>query len=179
MPIARWGVSSSDVDDFDRESQFKPYAGPIPPSNQVYHWVVKVLKYAARTRTKNPQLRVGLELIPREGADWVDEQKYEGYFLMAFLPVTPKTTFRYVPFLDAIGVTGSEFENRTKVDEDGNITRIGSWRMDGTQIVAAQLRDGEDENGDPRKEIGMIMEAIEYDDEGDLEEEEEYAEDDD
>lgn len=174
MPIARWGISASDVDEFDRDSQIKPYKGPVPP-NSVYYWVVKVLKYMAGTKTKNPALWVGLELVPREGEGFEDEEKYAGYFVMAFLPVNAKTAFRYVPFLDAIGVTGKEFETRTKYDADNNILRIGSWVMDGETIVAAQLKDGEDEKGNPRKEIGQIMEADE--EEGDWDDEEEYAED--
>jgi len=176
MPRAQWGVKSSDVDDFDRSSQYKPYDGPIP-INGVYHWNVNVLKYAAGTREKNPQLRIGLELIPRD--DRPEETKYEGYFIMAFLPVTDKTQFRYVPFLDAIGVTGKEFERRTITDTDGNITRIGNWRNSGDYMIAAQLQDGTDQNNNSRKEIGVIMEITE-EDEGEGEEfddEEEYAED--
>ena len=100
MPRANWGINSADVDEFDRDSQYKPYDGPIPP-NGVYEWNVKVLKFAAATKEKTPQLRVGLELSPREDRD---EDQYEGYFKMAFLNVSDKTAFVYVPFLDAIGV---------------------------------------------------------------------------
>lgn len=175
MPRAQWGVSADDVDDFDRDSQYTPYAGPPVPVGQVYLWTIKVLKYAARTKTKNPQLRVGLELVPREG---YDEDQYEGYFIMAFLPVTPKTGFRYVPFLDAIGVSGKEFEERTMYDEDGNIQRIGSWRNNQDTLVLADLKMGEDQDGNPQRQIGVFM-PYEEDAEEDYDDDEEYADDED
>ena len=151
MPKANWGVSSADVDEFDRDSQYTPYTGPIPP-NAVYEWDIKVLKFIAGTKEKNPQLRVGLELVPREGRN---EEDYEGYFTMAFLHVTDKTAFRYVPFLDAIGVSGREFTDRTITDEEGNIKKIGSWRNTGEEMICAELKDGE-WNGVARKEIGWM-----------------------
>lgn len=169
MPRVRWGISSGDIDDFDRSSQYAPYTGPIPP-NGVYEWLVKVLKYIPGTRDKHPQLRIGLELVPRE--DRKDERQYSGYFAMAFLPITDKTAFRYVPFLDALGVSGKEFTERTVTDEDGNIKKIGQWRNDGKEIIAAQLADGQDQNGAPRKELAWFGPVAEIDDD----EEDEYDE---
>lgn len=155
MPKANWGISASDVDDFDRESQYKPYTGPQPPL-AVYNWRIKVLKSVSGTQKKLPQLRVGLELEPR-GAS---EDKYSGYFIMAFLPVGETTKFRYVPFLDAIGVSGKEFTNGTLTDSEGNVKKIGRWRNTGDEVIAAQLRMGEDESGNPKEEIGWMGEAV-------------------
>lgn len=183
MPRANWGVKASDVDDFDRDSQFVPYDGPIP-QNGMHHWVIKTLKYAAATKEKFAQLRVGLEMVPRAARE--DEHDCAGYFITAFLTITPKTQWKYVPFLDAIGVSGAEFEKRTIVDENGKINRIGKWHNTGDTMVAAQLKDGEDENGKPKKEIGVfaeITEEVEYlddlDPDDDEFDDEEYAEDDD
>lgn len=170
MPRANWGVTADQVDEFDRDAQFKPYTGPVPASG-VYLWQVKVLKFAAGTREKNPQLRVGLSLVPREG---YKEERYEGYFIMDFAPVSEKTDFRYVPFLDAIGVSGREFEQRTILDEAGNIKKIGRWRNDGNQLVAAQLMDDTNQNGEPTKKIGWYGSAedlAQLDDDDDNEEE--------
>lgn len=175
MPRANWGITADDVDDFDRESMFKPYAGPPVPVNQVYLWEVKVLKYAARTRTKNAQMRVGLELVPREG---YDEDDYAGYFIMDFIPVTSKTNFRYTPFLDCLGVSGKEFEQRTMYDEDGNIQRIGSWRNNKDTLLYGQLQMGEDANGEPQRKIGAYMPYDEDEAEEDLDDEE-YADEED
>lgn len=173
MPRARWNISASDVDDFDRESQFKLYKGPIPP-NSAFLFRIKVLKFVSGTREKHPQLRIGLELVPRRGHD---EKKYAGYFIMAFRAITPKSNMFYVPFLDAIGVSGADFADRTITDEEGNVRRIGRWKNDGKQLIYAQLKDGQDQDGNTRQEVGTF-EA--YEDDEDIEEidaeEEEYDE---
>lgn len=149
MPVVRWGVGAEDIDDFDRDSQFKPYAGPVPPDG-VYAWNVKVFKHVAGSRDKNPQLRVGLELVPRQG---FDEEQYRNYFIMDFLPIASNTRFRYVPLLDALGVSGKDFTSRTKTDEDGNIIQIGRWRNDGSTVVIAQLITEKDQTGNDKKSI--------------------------
>lgn len=148
MPKADWGIDPAIIDDFDREGQFKPYTGPTPPDG-VYRMKVKSLKYAAGTKQKHPQLRPGLELVPRNR----DERRYTGYFVMDFVPVSGKTEFRYVPFLDALGVSAKEFVNKTVYDDDGNVTKIGSWRNKGETEILVQLRTEEDQNGQPRKNV--------------------------
>lgn len=170
MPKATWGIEREDIDDFDRDSQYTPYAGPIPP-NAVYQWKIKVLKFIAGDRQKLPQLRVGLALVPRAG---YDEKQYKDYFLMAFIPVSNKTQFRYVPFLDAIGVTSAQFTERTITDEEGNIKRIGTWRNDRATDILAEVKNGVDQDDNPRKEIGWMgaADATEPDEEEEYEEEE-------
>lgn len=178
MPRVPWGISAGDVDNYDRDSQYKPYAGPIP-TNGVYQWKVKKLQHVAGTRDKNPQLRIGLELTPRNK----EEKRFKGYFIMEFAPVTEKTQFRYVPFLDAIGVTGREFERSTITDEEGNIKKIGKWRNDGEMLILGQLQDDVDQNGAPRKKIGWMggLEDLESlpDDDDDVEDDDEDYDDDD
>jgi hypothetical protein len=175
MPRVAWGVSASDVDNFDRESQYAPYDGPIP-TNGVYLWKIKKLQHIAPTGDKLPQLRIGLELIPRKGRR--EEKAYSGYFLMAFLPVSQRTQFRYVPFLDAIGVSGREFERGTVTDEEGNISKIGKWRNSGDEIIKAEIKDGEDQHGNSRKEIGWMGATTDDPDEDYDEDGEEFDDDD-
>lgn len=172
MPVVKWGIGAGDVDDFDRDSQSTPYRGPVPPDG-VYEFQVELLQYRAATKDKFPQLRIGLKLVPREG---FDEDRFDGYWIMNFVPISDRTQFRYVPFLDAIGVSGDEFAHKTRTDENGNIQRIGRWRNTGDEIIAAQLKTGSDQNGDPRKEISWMGPTTEYEVEGD-EEEEYYDED--
>lgn len=169
MPRARWGISANDVDDFDRESQFKLYKGPIPP-NAVYLFKIKVLKFVSGTQEKYPQLRIGLELVPRAGHN---EKQYAGYFIMAFRVITEKSNMFWVPFLDALGVSGTDFAERTITDEEGNIKKIGRWRNTGDELIYAQLRDGTNQDGEKRQEVGLF-EA--YEGEVESEEEEEYEE---
>jgi len=173
MPKANWGIDAADVDEFDRDSIYKPYSGPVPPPG-VYLWQIQKLQSVKGTREKHPQLRVGLELVPREDHD---EDKYSGYYKMAFLPVTNSTNFRYVPFLDAIGVSGREFKSGTITDEEGNIKKIGKWRNTGEEYVMAQLKTTTDQNGDPALEIGWFG-AADFEEDPDDDDEEEYADDD-
>lgn len=180
MPKANWGISASDVDGYDRNSSFTPYDGPLPP-NGVYRWQVKKLVSIAATGTKKPQLRVSLELTPRSK----EEKAYGGYFITAFLPITERTAFRYVPFLDAIGVTGREFETGTLIDEEGNIKRIGKFRFNPeTTFIKGQLKDDTDGQGNPRKDIGWMGadtgESFEDDEDDDdvFDDDDEYADED-
>jgi hypothetical protein len=164
MPKVSWGVGAADIDNFDRESQYAPYDGPIP-ANGVYQFRVKVLKHAAGAKDKFPQLRVGLELVPRKNRR--EEKALKGYFLMAFLPISERTQFRYVPFLDAIGVSGREFERGTITDEDGNVKKIGRWRNTGEVIIKAEIKDSSDQNGNSRKDVGWMGAADDDDPEDD------------
>lgn len=169
-----WGISAADIDDYDRDSQYRPYDGPMP-TNGVYVWKLKKLVSVAGVNGKYPQLRMGLELHPRNKA----EKAYEGYYLTNFAVVSPNAKFRYVPFLDAIGVTGREFENGTVADEEGNIKKIGKWRMTGATLIKGELKDNIGSDGITRKKIGWFGafdpdSAVADDDEGD-DEDDEYA----
>lgn len=149
MPRVSWGLNKGTVKNFDREAQYKPYSGPVPP-NGIYAWRVKLLEYQAGTKTKLPSLVAGLELVPR----YKSEEKYAGYWIRNFMPVADHTQFRWVPFLDAIGVTENEFYERTVTGANGRIQRIGQWRNSGETLILAQLKEGQDQKGNPKKEIG-------------------------
>lgn len=173
-----WGVSSSEMDEYDPSEQYKPYDGPMPP-NAVYHWRVKRLQFQPATKDKLPSLWVGMELVPRRGRG---ETQYAGYYLTNFLPISAKTQFRYVPFLDAIGVSTRDFASRTEADNEGMVRRIGKWRHTGDFIIAAMLKDEQDAKGNPRKGIGWQGPAdadTEYVEPGESDDdyEEEYEED--
>lgn len=163
MPNVRWGIGAEDVDDFDRSKQYTPYNGPTPP-NAVYLWCIKKLQQVAATKDNYPQLRVGLELVPRVGRD---EVLYRNFWIMDFIPISGKTQFRYVPLLDALGINGRDFTNKTVTDEEGNIVRIGTWKNTGDILISGLLKDGADKDGNVRKEIRTYMEPN-PDDEEDL-----------
>lgn len=152
MPRVNWGINSSVIDEFDREAQFKPYTGPVP-ENGVYQWRVKNAVSVAGTKEKYPQLRVTLELEPR----YREEKKFAGYTLMKFMSVADQTAFQYVPFFDAIGITGKDFTLRTFTDEQGNVKKIGPWRNNGKTSVLGLLESSKGENADRYpKQIGWV-----------------------
>lgn len=158
MPKANWGISASDVDEYDREDLYTPYLGDPPPSGTVYLWTIKKMTAVPATEDKTPQIRVGLQLKPRNKA----QQKYKGYYITAFVHISDKTKWSYIPFLDALGVSGRDFVNRTITDESGNVAKIGAWKNDGKQVIAAQLNDNDPEfaSKNPKK-IGWMGEAPE------------------
>lgn len=169
MPTVDWGLSKGVIDNFDRESGYKPYTGkPVP--NGVYQWKITRLEYISGTKKKNPQLRASLTLVPRDKA----EKRYAGYRMMKFMVIADSTPFQYVPFLDAIGVTEADFKRRTKTDTQGIVKSIGSWANDGKTLVLAQLQDNKGENAEKYpKEIGYVGALDEEPDE----DEDEYDED--
>jgi len=175
MPVVRWGGKVGQAaDDWDREEQRKPYAGP-PVPNALYYWDIKVLKY--RQGANFPQLMIGIELVPRTKAR-PEEKRYKGYFIFAFLPIADHVAFRYAPFLDAIGVSGADLEKRCRTDNEGNVTSIGKWRKKASgNYIAADLTTGKDDQGNPRQEVNSFY-AIAETTASEEEEEEEYEEDD-
>lgn len=158
MPKVNWGIPAGTVDDWDRSSQYTPYDGPIPP-NGVYLWLVKKLVFVAPTDDKFPQLRIGLELQARTK----EEKRYQGYFLMLFRSISDRNPMFWVPFLDAIGVSETEFRQRTIADQDGNIKKIGSWGNNGQQTIKGLLKD-DNREGQVRKDIGWMGAADELSD---------------
>jgi hypothetical protein len=177
MPKAQWGVSARDVGNFDRDSAYKPYQGPIPV-NGVYAWRVAKAVFAASDGESNAQLRLTLVLSPRNKG----EQKYNGYVNTAFMPIADNTQFRYVPFLMAIGASDTDFVNRTITDTEGVIKSIGKWKSDGKTIVAARLVDNDYEGARNPKQIdwvGELEDATPDEDEDEEEYEDEEEEDED
>jgi len=173
VPTVDWGLSKGVIDDYDRESGYKPYTGKLP-DNGVYQWQLTRLVYVSGTKQKNPQLRATFRLVARDKA----EKKFSGYTNGKLMVIADSTPFQYVPFLDAIGVTDREFRTRTITDEDGNVKKIGSWKNDGEQIFLGQLQDNRGDNADKYpKEIGWVG-PIEEEADGDEEFDEEDDSDD-
>lgn len=163
MPKVNWGIDDDVIDSFDRDAQFKPYTGALPPTNMVYCFSIKTLKHVAGANGKWPQLRAGLSLEPRNQ----EEAKYEGYFIMRFMTIAPPTAdkkgtgFQYIPFLDALGVSATDFTQRTITDEDGNVKRIGKWKNEGNTLILCRLENGADQNGAYRVDAGWVGDASE------------------
>jgi len=156
VPKVTWGggVTADDIDSAER-SQFKPYDGP-PVPNGMYAWRVKQLK-KGKSQADNPKVIYGLELLPRRSRP--DEKKYAGFYVSGSIAVVESQAFKLGPFLDALGVSSTDFLNRTSVEAEkdnyGNakITKIGEWLNDGKTIVLASLGDENDQKGNSRKAI--------------------------
>jgi len=180
MPKMDWGIGTGTVENFDRDSVYKPYAGPTPPSGVVYIWKLKTLKLVHASTGGFPQLRAGLELIPRTA----EEKRYAGFYRSTYSPVSNNTAFRFVPLLDALGVTEREFIKGVSYEKDGSITAMGRWKWSKDIVLQAQLKADEDQHGNPRVVIndgwfGVPSPDDEYWDGEEEEDDEEYEDDDD
>lgn len=182
MPKANWGVSARRIDSYDRNTLYQPYSGKLPPAG-VYRFKMISLRYAAGTEDRNPQLRVRLSLVPRSGRG---EKAYAGYTVTAMCPITDNALFRIVPFLDVIGVSGSDFVNSTVYKSNGEVVRIGKWRNPGDLELLAQLKTSDSEEY-PR-EVGTFLPLSEddnedvedeFDEDNDVDDSEAYAADED
>lgn len=160
MGKVKWGggISQGAIDEVDTEKQFTPYDGPTPPAG-VYRFNVKVLK-TSTSSNNNPQLVIGLELVPR--SDIPEQRRYKGFFLMDYITVLDSVAWRLRPFLDAVGVTSKEFVNGTVTDEDSNVTKIGKKVVKGT-MVAVSIKNGQDQKGNARMEVAQYIPVVDGD----------------
>lgn len=142
MPRNDWGISASDIDDFDRSEVYAPYTGPQPPYGVTYQWRLKLLKFFSGDSRSKPQFWIGTELVPRPGRN---EKKYNGYYVMTFLTISPNPKSRvfWVPFCDALGIQGRDTAN-TITDDEGNVKRIGRFRNNGDVQILGKLDQKED-----------------------------------
>jgi hypothetical protein len=152
MGKVKWGgVTGKGIDEVDTSKQFTPYAGPVPPAG-VYQFHLKILRQGMSSNN-NPQLILGLVLVPRKGMP--EQNKFKGYFLMDYIVVMEQTQFKVRPFLDAIGVKGRDFTDRCVDDgsDKKNITKIGNWIQDGKKFLLVSIGMGSDNNGNSRMEV--------------------------
>lgn len=164
MGKVKWGggISQDAIDEVDTSKQFTPYDGPVPPAG-VYRMKVKILR-TSESSNGNPQLVIGLELVPR--SDIPEQRRYKGFFLMDWITVLDSTAWRLRPFLDAVGVTSKEFLNGTVQDEEKNVTKIGKKVVVGS-LVAVSIKNGQDQKGNARMEVGQYMPVVDADDTAD------------
>lgn len=141
MPKFKWELDAAELDEAARnDEQYAPYDGPTPPTG-VYGFRIKRIK-TGESNAGNDRLQVTLILDPRGRKD---HKKFAGFPVMDFIPVMSSTSWRVSRLLGALGVSSREFVNKTVVDEDGVVQKIGSVRIEGADIlVVAQIKlDGE------------------------------------
>jgi hypothetical protein len=139
MPIADWGLSQGTVDSFDREKQaeYSPYTGPKPSAGVYRFRVVKdQMRMQPGDEERYPRWSALLYLVPRTR----EEKRFEGFRCFFSANVQDDKPQWFVPMLDVLGVSETEFRKKTVLTEEGIIKRIGAWRNDGTQELLAEVR---------------------------------------
>lgn len=173
MPIADWGISRGVVDEFDREkaNRYKPYTGPKPPAG-VYRFVIvkDMMKFFAGDAENYPRWSAMLSLKPRTKA----EKSFDGFRCFFSANVSEENPQWFVPMLDVLGVSDTEFRRKTRLTEEGVIKSIGAWRNDGTQELLAEIVH----NGDYTnvRWVGKVDDSIVEDDDEDDESDEDEDE---
>lgn len=146
MPKAKWG-SDLTVDDIENaESTNGSYTGPIPPSG-VYLFTLKKMQKGT-SKNDNPKVFMVWEMA-KTGAK-KDQKKWAGAPLFDHMPVGASSAFRAKALCAALGVTSKDFLNKTIIDEEDNITKIGNLKIEAGAIQAFinVKRESDADNGD-------------------------------
>lgn len=151
MPKAKWG-SDLTVDDIENaESSNGAYTGPIPPSG-VYLFNLKKM-VAGESKAGKPKVFMVWEMA-KTGAK-KDQKKWAGAPLFDHMPVGASSAFRAKALCAALGVTSKDFINKTVIDEEDNIIKIGNLKIDGKiQSFINVKRENDEDNGERLVLIG-------------------------
>lgn len=145
MPKAKWG-SDLTPDDIESAESGSAYAGPCPPSG-VYQFVLKKMQQA-ESANGNPKLYMIWEVTKKGGTK--DQSKFAGAPLFDHMPVGKSSAFRSKALCAGLGVTSKEFLGKTVIDDDSNVIKIGSLKIEigKTTIFANVKKDNDPEYGE-------------------------------
>ena len=141
MPKVKWGgdIDQNAID--EAESRGAEYTGPIPPSG-IYRFKLRWAKQD-ESGSGNPKLT---SLLLLDGSWKPEHKKFDGCPLWDHMPVMGKTAFRVRAFCDALNVTSKDFMNKTVVDDDGMVQKIGSLTIaDQDRLVLVKVKFDKDE----------------------------------
>lgn len=125
MPKAKWGagdkvLTAADIDGAERQEPQKRYSGPLPPAG-TYRFEIKSLKQAT-SGNNNPMVNLFAVL---DGTWMPNHEQYDGCPFWDRIPVMDSTKERLANFLDSIGATGADLMEKSIVDENKVITKLG------------------------------------------------------
>lgn len=123
MPKVKWG-SDLDAEAIENAENNQSYTGPLPPSG-VYRFRIKFMQKTVSSK-KNPMVKI---LLLLDGSFKEEHKKYDGCPVWEQIPVMASTAFRIRELCDALNITAGDFMEKTLVDEDGNIQKIGKLKI--------------------------------------------------
>lgn len=157
MPKAKWSNSDLKPEDINEaEERAGSYAGPLPPKG-VYRFKLRSMKQG-ESGAGNDKIVVFAVL----DATWRPEhKKYNGAPLWDHMPLTKEQAWRSKALCAALGVTAADLLNKTVVDDDGYITKIGTKTIKEDMPLFISVRTKHDEGYDPGLQVngGGYMEA--------------------
>lgn len=126
MPKAIWGagdnmLTADDINNAESPESRTRYSGEIPPGG-TYRFVIKSLHQETSSKG-NPMVRVIAEL---DGTWQPNHAKYDGCPVFNYITLTKANAPQVRNFLEAIGATPEDLMNKSIVDENDFITKLGS-----------------------------------------------------
>jgi hypothetical protein len=159
MPKVKWG-GDIDADAIEQAENNQGYNGPLPPSG-VYRFSIKFMQ-RTMSSNNNPMVKILLLLDGKTDPLKPEHERYHGCPVWEQIPVMKSTAFRIRELCDALNISAVDFMNKTIVDEDGNIQKIGSLKIaDQDLLVTYKARQENDpEYGErlarPKKGPGFL-----------------------
>ena len=173
MPKAKWSNSDLTPDDINEaEEREGSYAGPLPPKG-VYRFKLRTMKQG-ESGAGNDKIVIFATV---DGSWRKEHQKFNGAPLWDHMPLTKEQAWRSKALCAALGVTAVDLLNKTVVDDDGYITKIGNKTIKQDMPLYISVRTRTQEGYDPSLVVngGGYMDAPdatddEPDDSGDTDE---------
>lgn len=149
MPKAKWSNTDLTPDDIEKaEEREGSYAGPLPTKG-VYRFKLKTMKQGV-SGAGNDKLVIFVTL---DGAWRPEHKKFNGCPMWDHMPLGKESAFRPKALCAALGVTAADLLNKTVVDEDGYVTKIGTKAIKADMPLFISIRGKNDEGYDPGIQI--------------------------
>lgn len=166
MPKATWSnsdLSASDIN--DAESKGGSYDGPLPPRG-VYRFKIKHMKQEVSSNN-NDMITVTAFL---DGSWKSDHKKFDGCPLWERITLSKSTAWKPKELCEALGVSPADLLNKTVVDSDDFIQKIGNKVIaDKDVLIYASVRVEKSEGYDDKLKVNRLLAEPDKDDEGDAE----------
>jgi hypothetical protein len=167
MPKAKWSNTDLTPDDINNAEQKDGfYAGPLPPKG-VYRFKLRTMKQGV-SGSGNDKIVV-LSIL--DGSWKPDHKKFNGCPLFDHMPMGKESAWRSKALCAALGVSANDLLNKTIIDDDGYITKIGNKAIKEGMPLYISVRTEKQEDYDPALKLNGsgYMEAQDAigDDEGD------------
>lgn len=155
MPKVAWGVGADEIE--QAQSSFVPYSGPLVPKG-VYTFTIKTAQFGRAQQSKNPMLKL---LMILDGAasstEEEDRNQYDGAPVWDNITAIENTAWKVKQFCEALGITPSDFANKTVMNDNDDITKIGRVKFDGTVKVRVLTTIEPDQKGEPRPRVAQYI----------------------